>query len=142
MKTAVDTNVSSIIWEGGPRASLALRLLGEAHAYGLVVLSPIAYAEMLANPNVTEQYVKGYIEDTRIILDLALSSEVWEEAGRRFRRFSARRKTSGGGEERRLLADFVVGAHALFQANRLLTFDRGRYERDFPELELVNGTRQ
>jgi predicted nucleic acid-binding protein len=117
-------------------------MLGEAHAYGVVVVSPIAYAEMLANPAVTEQYVKGYIEDTRIILDLELSSEVWEEAGRRFRKFSARRKQSGGGEERRLLADFVVGAHALLQANRLLTFDRGRYERDFPELELVGGTRQ
>jgi len=138
VKTAVDTNISSIIWEGGPRAPLALKMLGQAHSDGLVLVSPIAYAEMLANPNVTEQYVKNYIEDTRIILDLSLPREVWEEAGRRFRIFSARRKQSGGGEERRLLADFIVGAHALMQANRLLTFDRRRYEKDFPELTLLD----
>ena len=138
MKTAIDTNISSIIWEGGPRAPLALKMLRKAHSLGVVVVSPVAYAEMLANPMVTEKYVKDYVEDTRIIIDLALPREVWEEAGRRFRNFSARRKQSGGGEERRLLEDFVVGAHALLQADRLMTFDRRRYERDFPELELMD----
>ena len=38
---------------------------------------------------------------------------------------------------KRLLADFVIGAHALYSADRLLTLDEGRYRRDFPELKLL-----
>jgi hypothetical protein len=35
-----------------------------------------------------------------------------------------------------LLADFVVGAHALLLADRLMPLDAARYSRDFPELLL------
>jgi len=36
-----------------------------------------------------------------------------------------------------LLADFIVGAHALTRSDRLLTLDPSRYSRDFPELEQI-----
>jgi len=44
---------------------------------------------------------------------------------------------TAGGQPRRILADFVVGAHALLRTDRLFTFDRDRYMTDFPELPLM-----
>jgi predicted nucleic acid-binding protein len=38
---------------------------------------------------------------------------------------------------RRLLADFIIGSHALAQADRLMTLDPKRYKQDFPELKLI-----
>ncbi len=40
-------------------------------------------------------------------------------------------------EINRLLADFVIGAHALLQADRFLTLDAGAYEQDFPDIALL-----
>jgi predicted nucleic acid-binding protein len=38
---------------------------------------------------------------------------------------------------KRLLADFIIGSHALAQADRLMTLDPKRYRQDFPELKLI-----
>ncbi len=104
------------------------------------MICPPVYAEMLANVTVQEETVVEFQRENAIRIDWELGEEVWTQAGRRFRRYAQRRRTSGGGEARRILADFVVGAHALLQADRLLTFDVGRYRVDFPELVLVEIT--
>lgn len=46
-----------------------------------------------------------------------------------------------GGSRERVIADFLIGAHAGQFADRLLTRDRGFYRRYFSELEVLDPTR-
>src|SRR5436309_15840608 len=58
----------------------------------------------------------------------ALAGDAWRSYRRR------------GGERERVIADFLVGAHARSQADRLLTRDRGFYRSAFSGLRLVEPT--
>ena len=130
----MDTNIFSLLWEGRERAQLVQSLLLEARRAGSLVISGVTYAEMLANPAMQPEAVRKFLEDAEIEIDFSMASAVWEEAGLEFRRYAERRRRSGGGEARGVYADFIVGAHAMVRADRLFTLDKGRYERDFPEL--------
>jgi predicted nucleic acid-binding protein len=45
-----------------------------------------------------------------------------------------------GGPRERIIADFLIGAHASAQADRLLTRDRGFYRKYFTGLEILDPT--
>jgi hypothetical protein len=77
------------------------------------------------------------LEVTGVLIDLRIEERVWTEAGHRFAKYAARRRRATGEGPRRLVADFAIGAHALLQADRLLTLDPKVYEREFPELRLL-----
>ncbi len=137
MRTAIDTNVLSALWS---KESLALdiaRNLGNAKTEGGLVVGAPVYAELLAYPKATESFVNGFLADTSIDVDFEFQQTLWLEAGRRFARYARRRRRTAHHGPRRLLADFIIGSHALTQADRLMTLDPKRYKQDFPELKLV-----
>jgi len=101
------------------------------------LISPVVYAELLAHPKVTESSVNGFLSETGITVDFAIEELAWVEAGRRFAHYAGRRRKEGHGHPKRLLADFLVGSHALLQADRLMSLDATRYKYYFPELKLV-----
>jgi predicted nucleic acid-binding protein len=137
VRTAIDTNVLSALWSKEPRASDIAKELGQAKTEGGLVVGGPVYAELLAYPKATESFVNGFLADTGIDVDFEFQRSIWLEAGRRFARYAKRRRKSALQGPRRLLADFIIGSHALTQADRLMTLDPQRYKLDFPDLKLI-----
>jgi predicted nucleic acid-binding protein len=137
VRTAIDANVLSSIWSNEPSAANVLLKLEAAQREGVLLISPFAFAELHAHPNVPANIVRTFLDATGVQIDYELEQRVWSEAGSRFARYAARRRKAMGEGPRRLLADFLIGAHALIQAERLLTLDPRVYRQDFPELRLM-----
>ncbi len=137
MRTAIDTNILSAVWSNEPAAASIVQLLGEARRNGALVLSPVVFSELHAYPGATPAFLSHFIADTGITVDFHLKNATWEEAGIRFAQYATRRRLSLGTTPRRLIADFLIGAHALLQADQLFTLDSKVYQQDFPELSLA-----
>jgi predicted nucleic acid-binding protein len=137
MRTAIDTNVISALWSKEPLSVEIARNLANAKSEGGLVVAAPVYAELLAYPKGTESFVNHFLADTGIDADFEFPQPVWLEAGRRFARYANRRRRTARQGVRRLLADFIIGSHALAQADRLMTLDPKRYSQDFPELKLT-----
>jgi predicted nucleic acid-binding protein len=137
VRTALDTNIISALWSKEPLASTIAKHLGDAKADGGLVIGAPVYAELLASPKATESFVNGFLADTGVAVDFEFRQPVWLEAGRRFARYAKRRRCSTRETPRRLLADFIIGSHALIRADSLMTLDPARYKQDFPELKLI-----
>jgi predicted nucleic acid-binding protein len=100
----------------------------------LVVCAPV-YAELLAHPKAKPGFVDEFLALTDVLVDFDLDEAIWREAGRSFAAYA--RRLEAGARPKRLLVDFIVGAHAVRRADRLLTLDPGRYARHFPGLPLL-----
>jgi predicted nucleic acid-binding protein len=137
MRTALDANVISALWSNEPSARAIASNLGTAKQLGALIVSAPVYAELLAHPTYPETSVNAFLAETGISVDFDLSASIWLDAGRRFAKYAARRRRTSAQEPKRFLADFIIGAHALEQADRFMTLDPRRYKRDFPELKLI-----
>lgn len=85
----------------------------------------------------TADAVERFFRDKGIEVDWDLGAEVWRTAGSRYGAYArARKRQEGDPGPRRILADFLVGAHALHLAGALLTSDAGNYVARFPESEV------
>ena len=136
MRVAIDSNVISGVWSAEPIASLAVSQLDAARRRGKLLICAPVYAELLAYPKASESFLEQFLRETSIVVDFEISEGIWREAGRRFSQYAGRRRRSSGAHPKRLLVDFLVGTHALLEADRLFTLDQGRYAKDFPELQL------
>lgn len=137
MRTAIDTNVISALWTGESSAEKIAALLARSSRAGSLTMAAPVYAELLAYPGATPEYLNHFLDTTRAAVDFRLDETIWREAGLRFAKHATRRRSSRTGTPRRLLADFIIGAHALLRADCLLTLDVALYARDFPELKIV-----
>jgi predicted nucleic acid-binding protein len=137
MRTALDTNILSALWSGEPEASRIVLALGEARAQGGTVICAPVFAELLAHPSVTADFVETFLRETGISVDFHLTEDTWRHAAKSFADYAQRRRRSGGDSPKRLLVDFIIAAHALLHADRLMTLDPKRYSQDFSKLRLV-----
>jgi len=138
MTTSVDTNVIVSLWDrDASLSSAAQSSLDAALERGGLILSAVVFAELMACPGREEVFLQTFIGDTGIAVDWNLDEAIWRAAGRAFRAYAARRKRQGSATPRRILADFVIGAHAEQRGYRLLTLDDRFYRSAFPGLDIV-----
>jgi predicted nucleic acid-binding protein len=138
MTTAIDTNVIVALWdEEDTLHRVARAALDKAFKEGTLVISGAVYAELLAAPGRTEAFIDRFCEETGIAVEWELGEKGWRAAGTAFQAYAARRRKQKRAEARRILADFVIGAHALVNGYKLLTLDAGIYQASFPRLGIV-----
>ena len=139
MITSLDTNIIAALWDADEALHQAAReVLDAAHGLGRLVICGVVYAELLAAPGRTEAFVDGFCEETGIEVEWDFGERAWRAAGAAFQSYAARRRKHRGAETRRILADFVIGAHASVSGYRLLTLDAGSYQASFPRLAITS----
>jgi predicted nucleic acid-binding protein len=119
VRTAIDTNVISALWSGEATAAVVKNLLDEAAERGGLVICPVAYVELRAFPRATASYVDSFLDETGIVADWTFDEAIWQLAAERYERCTVRKRKQKMGEPKRLIADFIVGAHALLRADEL-----------------------
>lgn len=138
MTTALDTNVLVALWNEDDTLNLrAQGVLDEARLRGRMVVCGVVYAELLAERQRDETFVDRFCDSAGIEIESAFSQQIWREAGRAYQAYARRRKQEQGIGPRRILEDFVIGAHALVNDYKLLTLDARIYRVSFPKLEIV-----
>ncbi len=103
---------------------------------GILILSGAVYAELLALAKWSNIDLDAFVLETRLRVDWNLPQEIWTEAGLAFGRYARRRLRQKSGAPRKILADFIIGAHAR-AVGGLLTADMTFYRTNFPELVIV-----
>ena len=111
--------------------------LADARATGAVVICAPVYVELAAHPRVSRIWIDEFLSATGITVEFVLDKPVWQMASVSFAAYSDRRRKSGGGTAKRVPVDFLIASHAMLHADRLMTLDAKRYQRDFPRLHLV-----
>jgi predicted nucleic acid-binding protein len=96
------------------------------------------YAELLAAPARSPALVEAFLSQTAVRVDWLLEKAIWQAAGLAYRTYARHRHAEGTQvPRRRILADFVIGAHAMERQATLLAWDEGTYRTYFPGLTTV-----
>ena len=128
MTIAVDTNVLIDAFKSNaPYHRQSQEWLRVAYEAGPILVCDLVYAEMVPFfGNQTD--LDGALRSINATLS-PIDSSIAYEAGLRWMRYRR-----AGGPRERIIADFLIGAHALAEADSLLTRNRGFYGTYFPEL--------
>ena len=154
MITAVDTNILlDFLNPNEPHHETSTQLLLSAGSLGPLVVCEAAFAELAANLG-SEAEVQRFLAVAGLTAfrssghALASAGQAWLQYARRppgtecpscgtSHDLSCSNCGRSLSPRQHVLADFLIGAHALVHADQLLTRDRGYYRTYFPELRLA-----
>ena len=155
MTVAVDSNILLDVLDSGiSAASASERTVSAAAASGPVTLCPVVYTELAGGFDLEQPLVR-FLGDIGV-QPVPFSTEALGQAGQASRRYAL-----GRGRQvqcprcgrrfdvpcavcgspviwrQHVIADLLIGGHAVAQADALITRDPGYYRTYFPELELI-----
>jgi len=157
MITSVDTNIIlDLLIPGEPFSESSKMLLDRHLSKGNLIICEVVFAELAAEFPSQEE-LKSFLSDTGMQIvysdekSLFLAGSRWAEYARK----SAKNKFLCGGcghvfevpcpqcasmltKRLHVLADFVIGAHALVHADCILSRDLGVYRTYFNDLKVVD----
>lgn len=130
MITAVDTSVLIALYKGEVGSEAWMEVLQNAGKRGRLIVCEVVVAEAAALIY-DEKETVAFFQDLGIDHDPMLTPAALLTG----RIFQAYRRA--GGPRGHLVPDFLIGAHALLQADQLAAADRGYLRRYFPKLRVI-----
>lgn len=156
MTTAIDTNALLAILYEDTHTDASETALRRGYQEGQLVITPVVYAELAADGHFdTESEVNEFLEDFSIQLAEPSRTALFR-AGHQVHRYTSRRPDGfqcpacgskqsvvceACGEDlaprQHIAADFLIGGHAVVDADSLISFDRSFYKSYFPSLTVL-----
>lgn len=129
MVTAVDSStLLDILTDDPVRRADSLAVLRGARQVGPLLICPVVWSELRAFFS-EPAAMRDAFADAGLGFD-PFDRDCSDLAGAMWREYRA----SGG---KRLIADFLIGAHAKIRGGRLITHDRGFFRRYFTDLQII-----
>jgi predicted nucleic acid-binding protein len=134
--TSLDTSILlTALDTSDPRQVMAQQSVLKAAKHGPLLICPPVYAELRASAN-WEHQINFFLNSTGIRVSWAMPDQIWDRAGQALGSYARMRK--GGQLPRRILADFLIAAHAEHHRLRVLTFDPTVYLAVFSQVSLLS----
>jgi predicted nucleic acid-binding protein len=106
-----------------------------AHASQPFCLCPVVQAELRASD--TWAVIETWLTAQGVSVLWGMPANVWDAAGIAFQQYAIMRR--GGQVPRRIVADFLIAAHAQHHKLEMLSFDDTVYKSVFPQITLLPG---
>lgn len=131
MITVVDTNILlDVLLPNDKHVKSSQKLLKIAYNSGALVINQIIYSEL--SPQFKSKKDLDLVLKTLNIKILNITEETSFYAGQKWKVYR-----KAGGKRERIIPDFLIGAFAAKQGDRLLTRDRGFYRKYFEDIKIM-----